>query len=68
LAAEQGAIDEAIGYLLRILARDPYDEQCHRELVELLVAAGRHGEAGRARARYAAAMVEIGLIRVGLPG
>ncbi|WP_155370822.1 BTAD domain-containing putative transcriptional regulator [Catellatospora vulcania] len=60
LAADRGATDEALGYLLRILARDPYDEPCHREVVKLLDLAGRHGEAKRARLRYADAMREIG--------
>lgn len=68
LAAGRGAVDDAIGYLLRILARDPYDEQSHRELVDLLATAGRHGEAGRARTRYAAAMHEIGLTPAGRSG
>ncbi|WP_173059527.1 BTAD domain-containing putative transcriptional regulator [Phytohabitans houttuyneae] len=60
LAAERNATDEALGYLLKILARDPYDESCHREVTELLELAGRHGEAKRARARYEAAMRELG--------
>ncbi|MFY1634964.1 BTAD domain-containing putative transcriptional regulator [Solwaraspora sp. WMMB335] len=60
IGAEDGRVDEAGGYLLRILHRDPYDEQCHRDLVDLLTAAGRHGEARRAKARYLAAMRDIG--------
>jgi DNA-binding SARP family transcriptional activator len=60
LATERGATDEAVGYLLKILARDPYDESCHRDVTALLELAGRHGEAMRARTRYEAAMREIG--------
>ncbi|BCB76423.1 hypothetical protein GCM10022251_23850 [Phytohabitans flavus] len=60
LAAERGATDEAVGYLLKILARDPYDESCHLDVTDLLELAGRHGEAMRARARYEAAMRELG--------
>lgn len=54
-------VDEAIGYLLRILHLDRYDESGHCELVALLTAAGRHGEARRAQVRYLAAMRELGL-------
>ncbi|GAB3513308.1 BTAD domain-containing putative transcriptional regulator [Phytohabitans suffuscus] len=60
LAAGRGDTDEAVGYLLKILARDPYDESCHRDVTDLLKLAGRHGEAMRARARYEAAMRELG--------
>ncbi|MEV0458711.1 BTAD domain-containing putative transcriptional regulator [Catellatospora methionotrophica] len=60
LAGQRGAVDEALDYLLRILSRDPYDEAGHREVIALLDAAGRHGEARRARQRYTAAMRDIG--------
>ncbi|WFE25683.1 BTAD domain-containing putative transcriptional regulator [Solwaraspora sp. WMMD791] len=51
----------AVGCLLRLLERDPYDEPAHRGLVRALVAAGQHGEARRAFDRYAEAMREIGV-------
>ncbi|MDG4831495.1 BTAD domain-containing putative transcriptional regulator [Solwaraspora sp. WMMD1047] len=51
----------AVGYLLRLLEQDPYDEPAHRALVRALVAGGQHGEARRAFRRYEAAMREIGV-------
>ncbi|WP_027342337.1 BTAD domain-containing putative transcriptional regulator [Hamadaea tsunoensis] len=51
----------AVGYLLRLLAVDPYDEGGHQALVEARTAGGQHGEARRAYARYRAAMAEIGV-------
>jgi DNA-binding SARP family transcriptional activator len=60
-ARKHGQTDEAIHYLLRILAMDAYDEQSHRNLIDSYAQAGRHGEARRARDRYTAAMREIGV-------
>ncbi|MCA2219244.1 AfsR/SARP family transcriptional regulator [Jidongwangia harbinensis] len=54
-----GDVDHSAHYLLRLLAKDPYDEDAHRSLVRALVCDGRHGEARRAFTRYAAAMREI---------
>jgi DNA-binding SARP family transcriptional activator len=51
----------AVGYLLRLLERDPYDEPAHRAVVRALVAAGQHGEARRAFDRYREAMRQIGV-------
>ncbi|MDI6102199.1 BTAD domain-containing putative transcriptional regulator [Actinoplanes sp. NEAU-A12] len=51
----------AVGYLLRLLERDPYDQPAHRALVRALVAGGQHGEARRAFARYRDAMRAIGV-------
>lgn len=51
--------DAAVGYLLRLLEHDKFDESGHRALVHALVASGRHGEARRAFERYAAAMRAI---------
>jgi DNA-binding SARP family transcriptional activator/ATP/maltotriose-dependent transcriptional regulator MalT len=51
----------AVGYLLRLLERDPYDEPGHRAVVRALVAAGHHGEARRAFDRYRDAMRQIGV-------
>lgn len=58
LAGQPGA---AVGYLLRLLERDPYDERAHRSLVRTLVAGGQHGEARRAFGRYGDAMRSIGV-------
>ncbi|MEV4411661.1 BTAD domain-containing putative transcriptional regulator [Catellatospora sp. NPDC049609] len=57
-AGQPGA---AVGYLLRLLERDPYDERAHRSLVRTLVAGGQHGEARRAFGRYGDAMRSIGV-------
>ncbi|WP_144126683.1 BTAD domain-containing putative transcriptional regulator [Catellatospora sichuanensis] len=57
-AGQPGA---AVGYLLRLLERDPYDERAYRSLVRTLVAGGQHGEARRAFDRYAEAMLSIGV-------
>lgn len=56
LAARAPDVDEAGYYLRRLLAKDPYDEQAHRDLVAALTAAGRHGAAIRAKARFTEAM------------
>jgi hypothetical protein len=36
-----------------------YDEKSHREIVDAMEAAGAHGEARRARERYAAAVAAL---------
>jgi ATP/maltotriose-dependent transcriptional regulator MalT/DNA-binding SARP family transcriptional activator len=54
-------------YLLRILERDPYDEEAHLSLVAVLATAGAHGEARRAYRRYVACMEEIGVEAVPFP-
>jgi DNA-binding SARP family transcriptional activator len=51
----------AAAYLLRILARDAYDEQAHLDLVGVLASGRRHGEARRAYRMYAERMAEIGV-------
>lgn len=50
---------QAVATLGRLLAADPFDESAHRDLVELLVDQGRHGEARRAYDRWVDAMREI---------
>ena len=60
-AGRAAGVDAAVGYLLRLLERDPYDEAAHRGLVRCLVRAGRHGEARRAFDRYGDAMRAIGV-------
>jgi DNA-binding SARP family transcriptional activator len=52
-------VDEAVHYLHRLLAKDPYDEQAHTDLIATLSSAGRHGEAERARLRSAQAMSQL---------
>jgi DNA-binding SARP family transcriptional activator len=42
-----------------MLVADSYDEPAHRALVEVLVRAGRHGEARRAFDRWVGAMRSI---------
>jgi DNA-binding SARP family transcriptional activator len=61
LSRQADRVDDTVHYLLKVLDKDPYDERGHRELVETLAAAGRHGESRRARARYVAAMHDIGV-------
>jgi DNA-binding SARP family transcriptional activator/ATP/maltotriose-dependent transcriptional regulator MalT len=56
-----GDVEDALHHLGRILERDPYDEPAHRATVATLTAGGRHGEAGRAFDRWAAAMCDIGV-------
>ncbi|MDQ3972894.1 MAG: winged helix-turn-helix domain-containing protein, partial [Actinomycetota bacterium] len=59
LALAAGDHDGAARYLLRVLARDPYDERAHLQLVTALSAAGRHGEARRMYRAYCARMADI---------
>ncbi|MGH2829686.1 MAG: tetratricopeptide repeat protein [Actinomycetota bacterium] len=53
--------DSAVGYRLRILERDPFDEDAHIGLVGSLRMAGRHGEARRLYQTYCARMRELGV-------
>jgi DNA-binding SARP family transcriptional activator len=46
-------------YLLRLIERDPFDEQAHLDLVRLLAGSGRHGEARRRYRLYCRRMEEI---------
>lgn len=61
LGRADGDADQAAAYLRLLLAKDPFDEAAHRELVEVLVGECRHGEARRAFARYRKAMAAIGV-------
>lgn len=56
-----GDVDGAMRSWARVLEQDPYDEGSALRLVELLTAAGRHGEAARQHRRYALRMREIGV-------
>lgn len=51
----------AAGLLRRVLADDPYDEATHRQLVAMLRASGRPGEARQAYRNYVGAMDELGV-------
>jgi DNA-binding SARP family transcriptional activator len=53
VSAAEAAGRPSARYCLRLLARDPYDEESHVALVGSLSAAGRHGEARRAYRRPA---------------
>ncbi|SEQ79955.1 ATP-, maltotriose-and DNA-dependent transcriptional regulator MalT [Lentzea xinjiangensis] len=53
--------DQQVGYLVRMLELDPYDEGAHVRLVKALRAAGRHGEARRRYRVYLEQMAEIGV-------
>lgn len=68
LALSSGDHDGAARYLLRVLARDPYDERAHLQLVTALSAAGRHGEARRMYRAYGARMADIDVEPAAFPG
>jgi DNA-binding SARP family transcriptional activator len=67
LAAQAGKHDDAIRYRLRIVERDPYDEDSQLGLVRAFIGAGRHGEARRAYRSYAGRMEQIGVEPAPLP-
>jgi DNA-binding SARP family transcriptional activator len=56
---QAGDIEEAIRYLLRLLGRDPFDEQAHLDLVATQLEAGHLGEAHRYYSIYVKRMEEI---------
>ncbi|WP_371650237.1 MULTISPECIES: BTAD domain-containing putative transcriptional regulator [unclassified Streptomyces] len=58
-AAERGDHHAEVHFRLRLLERDPYDEETHLALIALLAAAGRHGEARRRHVLYVGRMEEI---------
>jgi len=60
-ATSAGEDARAAAYLLRVLERDPYDEQAHLALIRAFAAGRRHGEARRAYRGYAMRLAEIGL-------
>jgi DNA-binding SARP family transcriptional activator len=59
IATGTGDADSAVRYLLRILGRDPYDEDAHLRLVGILVRQRRYGEARRRHRLYVARMAEL---------
>ncbi|MEU5943041.1 BTAD domain-containing putative transcriptional regulator [Micromonospora sp. NPDC047548] len=70
LAQHAPDTDQKLVYLMRLVHRDPYDEDTHLELVQVLQAAGRHGEAQRRYRAYVDRMRELGIRPSGglLPG
>ncbi|GAB1643665.1 hypothetical protein KRMM14A1259_40880 [Krasilnikovia sp. MM14-A1259] len=62
LCARAGDTDGAVRAWLRVLERDPYEEDTAMRMVEALVAGGRHGEAARHHRRYAERMRELGVV------
>ncbi|WP_130509664.1 BTAD domain-containing putative transcriptional regulator [Krasilnikovia cinnamomea] len=61
VCARAGDTDDAVRAWLRVLERDPYEEDTALRLVETLIAAGRHGEAARHHRLYAQRMRELGV-------
>jgi len=61
LAELASSTDDAVGFLLRLLEHDPYDEKAHLHLVDVLAAAGRHGEARRRYRTYLDRITELGI-------
>lgn len=59
IARRRGDSEASARYLLRLLARDPYDEGAHLGLVATLDGAGRHGEARRRYRMYVERMREL---------
>jgi DNA-binding SARP family transcriptional activator len=66
-AREVGDHDGAVRFLLRVLERDPYDEEAHLALAAAYADAGRHGEARRAFRAYRSRMDEIGVEPASFP-
>jgi DNA-binding SARP family transcriptional activator len=60
-SSSQGDHDAAVRYLLRILQRDPFDENAHLRLVRVMIEARRHGEARRLYRQYCSRMEELGI-------
>lgn len=56
---DAGDVTRTVTTLARLLDCDPYDESAYAALVRVLVAAGQHGEARRAFARWTRAMRAI---------
>lgn len=65
--AKAGDVDGAVRAWLRLLERDPYDEDGALRLIELLLASGRRGEAARHHRRYTRRMRELGVAAAPMP-
>ena len=68
-ALAQGSADSSLAarYYLRLLERDPYDEQAHLGLVGAHAAARSHGEARRSYRAYVNRMEELGVEPASFP-
>lgn len=62
IAAHRGADEAATRWLLRLLERDPYDEDAWMALIATQVRLRRHGEARHQYAAYARRMGELDLV------
>lgn len=60
-AEAAGDHDLAVRLYLRVLERDPYDEDAHLRLTAVLTAAGRHGQARARYLSYTNRMAELGI-------
>lgn len=67
LASGSGELQASVDYRLRILERDPYDEEAHLGLVATLSGMGRHGEARRFYRQYVSRMGELGVEPAPMP-
>jgi DNA-binding SARP family transcriptional activator len=67
-STQAGDHDAAARYYLRLLERDPFDEDAHLGLVSTLAGAGRHGEARRCYRTYVGRMDELGVEAASFPG
>lgn len=67
ISLRAGDHDATVRYLLRVLQRDPHDEEAHLGLVSALSGAGRHGEARRSYGFYVARMQELGVEPAPMP-
>lgn len=61
LASHSADIDGKVLSLLRLIHREPYEEEAHLDLVRVLREAGRHGQAQRHYRTYAERMAELGV-------
>ena len=59
-AVTDSDLDAAVRFLLRILQRDPFDENAHLQLVQVMIEARRPGEARRLYRQYCSRMEELG--------
>ncbi len=60
-ARNLGDEDLAVLCYLRVLERDPYDEEAHLRLTEVLTASGHHGQAQASYRCYTRRMAELGI-------
>jgi len=67
MASGRGEYEGAIRRCLRILERDPYDEDAHLRLVGTSAAAGHHGEARRYYRLYVKRMEDLSVEPVPYP-